>query len=205
MAGGDVNWFAENLDRSPAKKRVDFEKLVHEAHRMIVSVRRMPKPVVASVKGAAAGFGFSFIMACDLVIAADNAFFTLAYVNIGASPDGGSTFALPRIVGAKKAAEIAFFGDRFDAVTAQDLGLVNWVMPAAELEAETAKLATRLAQGPTAVLGSTKALLQQSLNTSLETQLQAEAESFARCASMGDFAEGVSAFIAKRKPEFKGQ
>lgn len=187
------------------EKRVYFETCVHEVHRIIVSIRCMHKPVVASVNGAAAGFGFSLIMACDLVIAAKDAFFTPAYVNIGVSPDGGATFALPRIVGAKKAAEIAFLGDRFGAATARELGLVNWVVPTADLEAETAKLAARLAQGPTNALGSTKALRNQSLNTSLESQLQAEAQSFAACASKSDFAEGVSAFVAKRKPEFKGK
>ena len=165
----------------------------------------MPKPVVASVSGPAAGFGLSLTMACDLVIAADNAFFTLAYVNIGASPDGGSTFALPRILGSKKAAEIAFLGDRFDAATAKELGLVNWVVPVKDLKNETGKLAARLANGHTAVLGRTKSLLQQSLNTTLESQLQAEATNFAVSAGEPDFAEGISAFIAKRKPKFKGE
>ena len=205
MAGGDIRWFAENLDKPPDAKRVYFEKSIREVHRIILSIQCMHKPVVASVNGAAAGFGFSLMMACDLVIAAENAFFTLAYVNLGLSPDGGATFALPRIVGAKKAAEIAFLGDRFDAATARGLGLVNWVVPAAELEDETTRLAARLAQGPTEALGCTKVLLNGSLNASLEAQLRAEADSFARCASQGDFAEGVSAFIAKRPPLFGGR
>ena len=205
MAGGDLKWFSENLVGNSDEMRIKFENFINQVHRMIISIRRMPKPVVASVSGPAAGFGLSLTMACDLVIAADNAFFTLAYVNIGASPDGGSTFALPRILGSKKAAEIAFLGDRFDAATAKELGLVNWVVPVEDLKNETGKLAARLAKGPTAVLGRTKSLLQQSLNTTLESQLQAEATNFAVSAGEADFAEGISAFIAKRKPKFIGK
>ena len=96
-------------------------------------------------------------------------------------------------------------GDRFDAVSAKELGLVNWVVPEGDLESETEKLAKRLANSPTAVLGRTKSLLQQSLNTTLESQLQAEATSFAVCASEPDFAEGIAAFISKRSPEFRGK
>jgi 2-(1,2-epoxy-1,2-dihydrophenyl)acetyl-CoA isomerase len=162
----------------------------------------MPKPVLASVRGAAAGFGMSLMMACDLVIAADNAYFSLAYASIGASPDGGSTFALPRIVGAKKAMEIALLAERFDAATAERLGLVNRVVPAASLDEVTAKLAARLAAGPVAVYGRTKHLLHASLGSSLESQLQREAEAFAQSASEPAFAEGVRAFIEKRKPQW---
>ena len=172
MAGGDLKWFDDLVrSRPPAENRIQFEGFVHEVHGLILSVRRMPKPVIAAVSGAAAGFGMSLMMACDLVIAADNAYFSLAYALIGASPDGGSTFALPRIVGAKKAMEIALLGERFDATTAERLGLVNRVVPLAALDQETSKLAARLAAGPTAVYARTKALLNGSLNASLETQL----------------------------------
>ncbi len=205
MAGGDLKWFHDNLGRYPGPDiKVTFEGFIQEVHAMIVSLRRMPKPVLASVSGAAAGFGLSLVMACDLAIAADTAYFTLAYSAIGVSPDGGSTFALPRLVGLKKAAEIALLAERFDAAAAERLGLVNKVVPAAQLEAETAKLAARLAAGPTAVYGRTKALLQRSLDNPLEAQLQREAEAFAQSASEPDFAEGIRAFIEKRKPVFKG-
>jgi len=204
MAGGDLKWFDELIrSRSATENRIQFEGFIHEVHALIVSLRRMPKPVIASVSGAAAGFGLSLAMACDLVLAADNAYFTLAYALIGASPDGGSTFALPRIVGAKKAMEIALLGERFDAATAERLGLVNRVLPAASLEAETMKLAARLAAGPTAVYGRTKALLNGSLNASLEAQLQREAEAFAQSAAEPDFAEGIRAFIERRKPQWR--
>lgn len=204
MAGGDLKWFDDLVrSRSPVENRIQFEGFVHEVHALILSLRRMPKPVIASVSGAAAGFGMSLMMACDLVIAADNAYFSLAYALIGASPDGGSTFALPRIVGAKKAMEIALLGERFDAATAERLGLVNRVVPAAALDQETRKLAARLAAGPSAVYGRTKALLNGSLNANLEAQLQREAEAFAQSAAEPDFAEGIRAFVEKRKPRWQ--
>jgi 2-(1,2-epoxy-1,2-dihydrophenyl)acetyl-CoA isomerase len=205
MAGGDLKWFhGEASSAEPTQLRAQFEAFIQEVHPLIVSLRRMPKPVIASVRGAAAGFGMSLMMACDLAIAADSAYFTLAYTLIGVSPDGGSTFALPRIVGQKKAMEIALLGERFDGATAERLGLVNRVVPAASLELETNKLAARLAAGPTAVYARTKALLNGSLNTSLESQLQREAEAFAQSAAEPDFKEGLAAFIEKRKPKFKG-
>lgn len=205
MAGGDLKYFHESLGKhSAGELKVRFEGFIQDVHAMIIALRRMPKPVLASVSGAAAGFGLSLVMACDLAIAADNAYFTLAYSAIGVSPDGGSTFALPRLVGLKKAAEIALLAERFDAATAERLGLVNKVVPAAQLEAETAKLALRLAAGPTAVYGRTKALLQRSLDNPLEAQLQREAEAFSQSATEPDFAEGIRAFIEKRKPSFKG-
>jgi 2-(1,2-epoxy-1,2-dihydrophenyl)acetyl-CoA isomerase len=190
---------------SPSQLRVQFETFIHEVHPVILSLRRMPKPVIASVRGAVAGFGLSLMMASDLAVAADSAYFTLAYASIGVSPDGGSTFALPRIVGQKKAMEIALLGERFDAAAAERIGLVNRVVPVASFEFETNKLAARLASGPTAVYARTKALLNGSLSATLESQLQREAEAFAQSASEPDFEEGLSAFIAKRKPQFKGR
>jgi 2-(1,2-epoxy-1,2-dihydrophenyl)acetyl-CoA isomerase len=204
MAGGDLKWFDDLVrSRAAAENKLEFERFVHEVHPIIVSLRRMPKPVIASVSGAAAGFGMSLMMACDLVIAADTAYFSLAYTLIGATPDGGSTFALPRMVGAKKAMEIALLGERFDAAAAERLGLVNRVVPYASLEQETAKLAARLAAGPAAVYARTKALLNASSGASLESQLQREAEAFAQSASEPDFAEGIRAFIEKRKPVWR--
>lgn len=202
MAGGDLKGFHGFMDQPPEARHAHFRETIHKLHPNIVALRTMPKPVVASVRGAAAGFGLSLVMAADLAIAADDAFFTLAYCRIGTSPDGGGSYHLPRIVGLRKAMEIALLGDRFDAATAHRLGLVNYLVPAAELEAETEQLARRLADGPAEALGRTKALLMGSLDSTLEEQLAAEADSFAACAATDDFAEGVAAFVGKRAARF---
>ena len=178
---------------------------IHELHPIMFAMRRMPKPIIASCTGAAAGAGVSMALACDLVIAAEDAFFTLAYCKIGTSPDGSSSFHLPRAVGIKRAMEIALLGDRFSAQTAKDIGMINFVVPNNQLESETQKLATRLAAGPTHVYGNTKALFYRSLESEFESQLQAEAEYFSDCASRPDFKEGVTAFIEKREPRFTGK
>ncbi|NYT78831.1 enoyl-CoA hydratase [Alcaligenaceae bacterium] len=205
MAGGDVKSFAETADMSPEARRVYFTNRIHLLHPIMYLMRSLRKPILASVQGAAAGAGVSIAMCCDLVMAAEDAFFSLAYSGIGCSPDGSSTYQLPRIVGVKKAMEMALLGDRFNAREAADMGMINWVVPSDELQSQTRKMAERLAQGPTHAYGNTKRLILQSLNTSMETQLQAEAESFGDCTATDDWVEGVTAFKEKRKPHFTGK
>jgi 2-(1,2-epoxy-1,2-dihydrophenyl)acetyl-CoA isomerase len=154
------------------------------------------------VQGAVAGFGLSLMCACDLALAADDAYFTAAYRHIGLTPDGGLSFALPRLVGSKKAMEILLLGERFGADEALRLGLVNRVLPAADLERETAAFAAALAAGPVLATRNGKRLLRQSLSQPLSVQLDAEAASFSACAASGDFVEGVRAFLEKRPPRF---
>ncbi len=202
MAGGDIRRFQEVMSLSSAEKRAYFERFIHRVHPIIIAMRRLPLPIVASVHGAVAGIGMSLMMACDLAVAADDARFTLAYCHLGTSPDGGSTFFLPRHVGSKKAMEIALLGDRFDAATALRLGLINEVVPAGDLLRRAAELSARLARGPAAAYAATKRLIHQSGSVTIETQLQAEAESFAQCAATPDFAEGVAAFVGKRPANF---
>lgn len=205
MAGGDVKGMGESIKKPPQEIRKEFMLRIHDLHPIMFAMRRMPKPIIASCRGAAAGAGVSMALACDLVIASDDAFFTLAYCKIGTSPDGSSSFHLPRAVGIKKAMEIALLGDRFDAETARNIGMINFVVPKSDLESETKKLAERLANGPTHVYANTKALFYRSLENEFEAQLQAEAEYFSDCASRDDFKEGVTAFIEKRSPNFTGR
>jgi 2-(1,2-epoxy-1,2-dihydrophenyl)acetyl-CoA isomerase len=202
MAGGDIKFFTELTGLTATQRRQQFERFIEGVHPTILRVRRLRQPVIASVHGACAGIGMSFMMACDLAIAAEGSVFTLAYIHLGVSPDGGSTFFLPRHVGAKRAMEIAMLGDRFDAGKAIELGLVNAVVPAEALAERTMALARRLAQGPADALAGTKRLLNRSLDSPLPVQLQAEAESFASCAATGDFTEAVAAFVQKRPPRF---
>ena len=205
MAGGDVKNMATKLEQPSDTLRAEFQNRIHDLHPIMYTMRRMPKPIIASVAGAAAGAGVSMALAADLVIAADDAFFTLAYCHIGTSPDGSASFHLPRAVGIKKAMEIALLGDRFDARAAAAMGMINFVVPSAELGAETDRLARRLAAGPTHVYGNTKRLLYRSLENEFESQLQLEAETFADCAVRADFREGVMAFVEKRKARFTGK
>jgi len=205
QAGGDVTYFRDGLGDPEDERRKSFESIIGVVHEAIENIRTMRKPVIASANGAIAGFGVSLLAACDLAVIAEDCVLTVAYCLIGTSPDGGSTHFLPRMVGMKRAMELVLLGDRFDAQTAKDYGLANQVVPADEVAAATAKLAERLAVGPTHAYGNAKLLLNSTFETDRETQLNRELESFADCALTADFAEGVSAFCDKRKAEFTGK
>jgi len=200
MAGGDVAFFHAHLDTLGPR----FEEMGQGFHASVKRLRTMPKPVLACVHGAVAGGGLSVMLACDLAIASREAQFSLAYANIGTSPDGGSSFTLPRIVGMRKALELAFLGERFDADTARSLGLVNWVVDPEELDSRAAAILERLAAGPTFAYGRTKALFNETWERPMAEQLDAELASFGSCIPTHDFAEGTGAFVEKRTPVFKG-
>ena len=204
MAGGDLKEFQvmrENAVDSKAFAK-KFEKFVPEAQAPIRRLRSLRQPVLASVRGSAAGYGFSLMNACDMVIAADNAVFTIAYARIGISPDGGSSWTLPRIVGYRRAFELMALSDRFDAATALEFGLVNRVVALSDLDEETASLAGRLVAAPAVAIGNTKQLLARSPAHNLEEQLAAEGDSFVECAAQPDFEEGLNAFLEKRPAKF---
>src|SRR5438876_613896 len=202
MAGGDVRAFAQYLGDPPQARQAHFGRSIERLHAAIELVQRMPHVVIARIQGAVAGFGLSLVCACDLAIAAEDAYFTSAYRQLALTPDGGLTFALPRIVGLRKAIEILLLSERLDAAEASRLGLVNKVAPLEELDATVAAWVQAVASGPVQALRNAKRLARQSLDRTLSEQLQAEATSFAQCAATPEFVEGVRAFIAKRKPRF---
>jgi 2-(1,2-epoxy-1,2-dihydrophenyl)acetyl-CoA isomerase len=183
----------------------DIRKQLHTLyHPIIAGVRRLEKPVVASVNGPAVGIGASLAFACDLVLAAESAYFGLAFVNIGLMPDGGSTLFVPTAVGKARAFQMAMLGDRINAKTALDWGLVNFVHADDALRAEADALAAKLAAGPTRSYAGTKQALNRMLYPDLDGQLDLEAELQHALARTEDFQEGVLAFVEKREASFRG-
>lgn len=179
--------------------------LVRERYNpLILSLRRLEKPVVAAVNGVAAGAGMSLALACDLRIASDRASFTTAFARIGLVPDSGLSYFLPRLVGTGRAAELCLLGERVDARQALELGLVNRVVPEAEFPAAWRDWAGRLARGPRS-LGYMKQLLAHAPQATLEEQLEHEAWLQGLAGATEDAQEGVRAFREKREPRFRGR
>jgi 2-(1,2-epoxy-1,2-dihydrophenyl)acetyl-CoA isomerase len=171
-------------------------------HPIIMCLREMPKPVIAAVNGAAAGVGLSLALACDLVLAAESAYFLLAFVNIGLVPDGGSSLLVPSRVGFARAAELAMLGERLSPARALEWGLINQVWPDGELAGRAEALCRRLAEGPTGSYAGTKRQLNRWLYQDMAGQLEFEARIQQERAGSADFAEGVAAFAEKRPPRF---
>jgi 2-(1,2-epoxy-1,2-dihydrophenyl)acetyl-CoA isomerase len=205
MAGGDIKEFHSQLYLDPPDRLATFKATIEQwINPTVLALRGMHQPVIASIRGACAGFGLSLALCCDLLLAAEDAYFTTAYSHIALSPDGAQSYILPRVVGAKKAAELLLLGERIDAQHALRLRLVNRLVPPADLDAETLGLARRLTGGPRHAYGEIKRLLESAGCSTLEQHLKAEADAFARCSATEDFAEGIRAFVEKRKPGFRG-
>ena len=184
----------------------DIRKELHDVyHPAIAGIRRLAKPVVAAVNGPAVGIGCSLALACDLVMAAESAFFGLAFVNIGLMPDGGSTAFVPPAVGRARALQMALLGERVPAAQALEWGLVNWVHPDAELLEHADTLVARLAAGPTRSYAASKQALNRFIYGDLDAQLELEAELQHQLGRSTDFTEGVAAFVEKRDPNFTGR
>jgi 2-(1,2-epoxy-1,2-dihydrophenyl)acetyl-CoA isomerase len=200
-AGGDVKDFADHLDRVG----VLIKELTTYLHGAVSRLARAPKPVVMAVNGVAAGGGLSLALAGDLVVAAESARFTMAYARIAASPDGSSTYFLPRLIGLRRALELTLTNRTLTAREACDWGLVTRVLPDAEFAAGVAALARELAEGPTLAFGRAKWLFHQSTHESLETQMELEAQAIAQSGRTEDFRAGVTAFARKQAARFQGR
>ena len=198
MAGGDL----ATLRADPVQGAIDILTPLKAALQLLA---QMNAPVIAQVHGAAAGAGLSLVLMADYVIAAEGTRFNLAYINLGTSCDVGASWALPRIVGVRQALEIALLGEAFTADDALRLGLVNRVVPGAELDSATTALAQRLASGPTLAYGAMKRLMRASMDHTLPEQLAAEKGAFVHCAGTEDFRAGVEAFHQRQSPQFVGR
>jgi len=200
-AGGDVAEFAGHADDLPSLVR----EMTGVLHVGISRLAWLPAPVIAAVNGVAAGAGLSFAACCDLAIAADTAKFTSAYTKIGLTPDGSSTFFLTRLLGRRRVMELYMTNRVLSAQEALEWGLVNSVVPAADLMSTVTKLATELANGPTRAYAGIKKLVMMSPNDTLESQMERETRVIAEMAATRDASEGIAAFTAKRKAAFTGE
>jgi 2-(1,2-epoxy-1,2-dihydrophenyl)acetyl-CoA isomerase len=188
-AGGDVSDYVREI-------------LLH-LHEALASIARIRAPVIASVHGSAAGAGFALAMACDFVVAAKSSKFLMAYTAAGLTPDGSSSYFLPRLIGLRRALELTLRNRRLSADEAREWGLVNEVVEDAALGSHTDKFAAEIADGPTAAFGDAKRLLRTSFDNSLETQLARECETLARALEGEEAATGLAAFSEKRVPKFR--
>jgi 2-(1,2-epoxy-1,2-dihydrophenyl)acetyl-CoA isomerase len=201
-SGQDVRVFATSHAEGPLTgASVGLQKY----HRIINAIRMMPKPVIAAVRGVAAGASCNVALACDMRIAADDARFIEAFARIGLVPDAGGGFFLPRLVGFGKALELAMLAEEVSGPEAERIGLVNKCVPVAEFEAVTQAFAQKLANGPTCVLGLIKELMNKSLESDLATSLGLEGELQDQAFRTEDHREGVAAFLQKRRPNYTGR
>ena len=198
MAGGDLACFRIDLEGAPATAA----RLLDGFHAAIRSIATMPKPVIAAVQGPVAGGGVGLAFACDLVVAASDATFLSAYTKLGASPDGGMTWTLTRLIGAKRALAFMLLNDRMSAEEARTLGLVNLVVPASNLASATGALAERIAAGSVGATALVKRLVGLAATGPLDAQLDVERAGFVGAAGTADFREGITAFFERRTPHF---
>jgi 2-(1,2-epoxy-1,2-dihydrophenyl)acetyl-CoA isomerase len=201
-SGGDVAAMADMIERQDAD---EFSLLLGSARRVVTAIRQMTKPVIASINGPAFGAGFNLALACDLRIASTAATFSQSFTKVGLHPDWGGTYFLPRVLTPNKACEMFFLGETMNADEALRLGVVNYVVQPAELEAETGKLAERLRNSPAIALAAAKQAVYMSQAAELEEMLRYETEAQMRCFESLDGAEGVRAFLEKRPPKFTGR
>jgi 2-(1,2-epoxy-1,2-dihydrophenyl)acetyl-CoA isomerase len=202
-AGGDLRAMQE-IASHDGRAEAFFDEPLRILNEAIVLIRETPVPFIAAVNGVASGGGCNLALACDLVIAGENAKFNQAFIKIGLTPDCGGTFMLPRLVGWKRATELLFTGELVSAQAAAEMGMINSVTPDQELMSRAMAMAEQLAQAPTAALAEIKKLLDASAANDLRSQLDLERKTQIESGKTQDFVEGVSAFLEKRPPRFVG-
>lgn len=200
-AGGDIKMMAEAGSAGREALLLDVTRHFHAA---ISAIAAMHKPVIAAVRGGAGGGGLALMMACDLAIVDEQAKLVFAWSALGLTPDGGATFHLTRLVGVKRALEMAFLNEPIDGRRAVEFGLANRAVPADDVEKEAVTLAARLGAGPTRAFGRTKELLRASMGRVLSETLAIESETIAAVSAEVDAGEGIDAFVEKRAPRFRG-
>lgn len=200
MAGGDIVAFAAVAEQPAPERRAAMQERLAVSAPIFSLLERLPQPVIASVRGAVAGGGVGFLLSCDLAIAATDARFVLSHVKLGLSPDGSSSWHLPRAVGMKKAKQMALLGETVNAQTALAWGLVNQLVAPDEVQAATERMARQLAASPPRALAHAKRLMNRSLGNSLAEQVALEGEAIGLCAESEDFVAGIRAFQDRRKP-----
>ena len=204
-AGGDVTWFKRGLEESGAYLSADVRRGADVLHQAIVDFRRIPYPVIAAINGVAAGAGFSLALMCDTRIASDEAAFVCAYGRIGASPDGGMTYFLPRVVGQARALELLLHDPLLSAAEAREEGIVAEVVPADRLMEVARERAEELAAKAPHYVRMSKLLIGQSLENTLADHLQVERHGIADSMATEDLREGVTAFLEGRQATFTGR
>jgi len=204
-AGGDVTWFKRGLEESGAYLSADVRHGADVLHQAIVDFRRIPYPVIAAINGVAAGAGFSLALMCDTRIASDEAAFVCAYGRIGASPDGGMTYFLPRVVGQARALELLLHDPLLSAVEAREEGIVAEVVPADQLMEVARDRAVELAAKAPHYVRMSKLLIGQSFENTLADHLQVERHGIADSMATEDLREGVTAFLEGRQATFTGR
>lgn len=198
-AGGNLQRLLANRQQPPAVQASSIEGL----HNWIETIRTFPKPVIAAVEGSCAGAGFSLALACDLVVAAQNSVFVMAYSNVALSPDGGASWSLVRAMPRATALQLLLCGDRIDAARLQALGVVNQVCEPGEALTQALALAERLNARAPNTLASIKELVNDAQTAPLHTQLAAERDHFVRNLHHANAGEGIAAFLGKRKPDYR--
>jgi 2-(1,2-epoxy-1,2-dihydrophenyl)acetyl-CoA isomerase len=199
--GGDVKEMFHDV-KETEDRAADFRAPLAAFNKVVLAVREIPKPVLAAVHGAVAGYAFNLMLSCDLKIAEEGTRFTQAFIKLGVSPDGGGTYVLPRMVGYSRACELTMLPKEIDADTALQWGLINLVAPANRFDEFVRETAEKLAKGPALALAQTKMLLNRGYDSTLADQMEAERLAQIENSTSPDFEEGLTAFVEKREPEF---